>query len=246
MLSRWVILGLMAACGGLGCKQPEQPRQSAPLATPSKPRLSTDASALRAKDASAPRVKEQVNDLVDLRRLLPTLALDMRYASTQNFLGKAMYDADTCLLRRPAAVGLKRAQDALKVDGLELLVWDCYRPFSVQEAFWKHMPKRRYVAEPVRDGTRLVKGSKHNRGAAVDLTLKRIDGEILLMPTDHDDFSPRAHRPKSAKGLSAEAWQNAEKLRDVMLRAGFIGIESEWWHFDHESWHDYGLSDEPL
>jgi beta-N-acetylhexosaminidase/D-alanyl-D-alanine dipeptidase len=168
----------------------------------------------------------------------------MRYAGSNNFVGKAMYPRARCLVRGQVALALAKVQAALQEDGLQLLLWDCYRPFSVQEAFWKLVPDSRYVAQPVRREGKLAKGSKHNRGAAVDLTLLTRSGRAVLMPTDHDDFSDRAH--VDAKGIPEEAHNNANKLRESMEAAGFSGIATEWWHFDHESWRNYDLSDEPL
>jgi beta-N-acetylhexosaminidase/D-alanyl-D-alanine dipeptidase len=184
------------------------------------------------------------NDLVDLQSHLPKALLDMRYAGSNNFVGKAIYPKARCLVRRPVALALAEVQGSLHKQGLQLLFWDCYRPFSVQERFWKLVPDSRYVAKPIRKGSKLVKGSKHNRGAAVDISLASLAGEALLMPTDHDDFTSRAH--VGATGVADAARKNAETLRQHMQSAGFTGIATKWWHFDHKSWRDYSLSDQPL
>jgi zinc D-Ala-D-Ala dipeptidase len=169
----------------------------------------------------------------------------MRYATTRNFTGRAFYPVARCLLRRDAAERLARVQKALARRGLGLLLWDCYRPFSVQVYLWKLVRDARYVAEPITgpDGTPL-EGSKHNRGAAVDVTLVRADGSAVEMPTDHDDFSARAHRGSSAASPAARA--NAELLEQVMVAEGFEPLPTEWWHFDAPGWKRYPLSDEPL
>ena len=195
-------------------------------------------------DAASPLQPEAEDGLVDLRILVPDVLLDMRYASTNNFVGKPVYAKSRCLLRKPVAGALLAVQANLRKDNLQLLIWDCYRPFSVQEEFWKLVPNPRYVARPVREDGRPQEGSKHNRGGAVDLSLASLDGKPLLMPTDHDDFSERAQL--GAKGVSAEATNNAKRLQQAMESAGFQAIESEWWHFDYQDWQDYQLSDEPL
>jgi beta-N-acetylhexosaminidase/D-alanyl-D-alanine dipeptidase len=196
-------------------------------------------------DASAPaHALESDSDFIDVQTLLPKVQLDMRYAGTNNFVGKVIYPNARCLLRRPVALALQEAQRLLAAQRLQILVWDCYRPFSVQERFWELVPDRRYVAEPIRRNGRLARGSKHNRGAAVDLGLLELDGSPVPLPTDHDDFSARAHH--DAKGIPAAARANAQKLRAAMESAGFQGIETEWWHFDHHSWRTFELSDEPL
>lgn len=182
--------------------------------------------------------------LVDVRRLDPSIRLDVRYATTANFTGVAVYADARCLLRRDVAERLIRVQRALRADGLGLLVWDCYRPFSVQQRFWALVPDARYVAEPVvRDG-RPVDGSKHNRGAAVDVTLVDADGVPLVMPTDYDDFGPRAHR--DAADWSPDARRNAKRLARAMMAEGFTPLATEWWHFDGPGWQRYDLADEPL
>ena len=112
-------------------------------------------------------------DLVDLAAVDPTIRIDIRYATTGNFTGVAVYPVARCLLRRDAAERLARVQRRLRADGLGLLVWDCYRPFAVQERFWALVPDERYVARPERRDGRPVAGSKHNRGAAVDVDAGR-------------------------------------------------------------------------
>ncbi len=181
---------------------------------------------------------------VDVHSLDPSIVLDVRYATTANFTGTAVYPAARCLLRRDVAERLVRVQQRLRTDGLGLLVWDCYRPFSVQQRFWALVPDARYVAEPVvRDG-RPVEGSKHNRGAAVDVTLVDAGGVPLVMPTDYDDFSTRAHR--DAVDWSPVARHNADLLERAMVAEGFEPFPTEWWHFDGPGWQSYDLADIPL
>jgi beta-N-acetylhexosaminidase/D-alanyl-D-alanine dipeptidase len=182
-------------------------------------------------------------ELVDVAALDPTIRFDLRYARADNFTGVAVYPAARCLLRRDAAERLARVQRRLQADGLGLLVWDCYRPFAVQERFWALVPDARYVAKPERRGGRPVAGSKHNRGAAVDLTLVSATGQPLPMPTGFDDFSPRAHRGAPAPPA---ARANAARLEAAMTAEGFEPFPTEWWHFDAPGWQADGLLDVPL
>ncbi len=182
--------------------------------------------------------------LIDVGRWIPAIRQDIRYATTNNFTRKVVYPAPRCLLRFAVAQRLARVQRALEKRALGLKVWDCYRPFSVQEKFWALVPEEKYVARPVRKDGQPIAGSKHNRGAAVDLTLVDASGQELSMPTDHDDFSERAHRDFDR--LTAEQKRNRALLEQVMIAEGFTPLPSEWWHFDGPGWEKYPLSDEPL
>jgi D-alanyl-D-alanine dipeptidase len=190
---------------------------------------------------SSPRPPQA--DLVDVAVLDPTIRLDLRYATAENFTGVAVYPAARCLLRHDAAARLARVQRRVRADGLGLLVWDCYRPFAVQERFWTLVPDERYVAPPVRRDGLPVAGSKHNRGAAVDVTLVDGAGRPLEMPTGFDDFSARAHRGAPA---SSAARANAARLEAAMTAEGFEPFPTEWWHFDAPGWEGYELLDVPL
>lgn len=175
--------------------------------------------------------------LVDVGALAPDLILDMRYATDDNFLGRAVYDAPRCLLVADAAERLLAAERALRSEGYRLVVWDCYRPRSVQWLMWELVPDPDYVADP-------RKGSRHNRGAAVDVGLRALDGGAVPLPTEHDDFSPRAHRDFA--GLPPEALASRERLERAMTAAGWLPLPTEWWHFDAPGWERYPLRDEPL
>ncbi len=183
-------------------------------------------------------------DLVEPTSLDPTIRLDLRYATDRNFTGVAVYPEARCLLRRDVAERLARVQARLRAEGKGLLVWDCYRPFSVQERFFALVPDERYVAKPVRSEGRPVQGSKHNRGAAVDVTLVDAAGTPLPMPTDFDDFSARAHR--DAVEATPEALANRATLEAAMVAQGFAPLPTEWWHFDGPGWERYELLDAPL
>lgn len=175
--------------------------------------------------------------LVDIRREAPGVIVDIRYATADNFTRQALYPANTCLLRASVARRLARVQADLAPQGLGLKVWDCYRPLSIQRRLWELVPDERYVADP-------KKGSRHNRGAAVDATLVDAQGRELEMPTGYDDFSERAHRASTAGSPAARA--NAKALEAAMERRGFKGLATEWWHFDFSGWERYPLLDEPL
>jgi D-alanyl-D-alanine dipeptidase len=175
--------------------------------------------------------------LVELPRAVPGVVLDLRYATTNNFTGHVLYPEARAWLRRGTAQRLAAVQRDLKAMGLGLKVFDAYRPLAVQRQLWERVPDERYVANP-------ATGSRHNRGAAVDVTLVRSDGTELLMPTPFDDFSERAHR--SFRDLPADALANRDLLERVMTRHGFVGLPTEWWHFDDVDYRQYDVLDVPL
>src|SRR5207249_9124874 len=135
--------------------------------------------------------------LVDLRALDASIRIEMPYATPHNFTGVALYPVARCLLRRDVAERLVRVERRLGAEGLGLLVWDCYRPFQVQQRLWALLPGARYVAEPVVRAGRPVAGSKHNRGAAVDLTLVDAAGRPPKMPSAFDGLRACAHRGRA-------------------------------------------------
>lgn len=182
--------------------------------------------------------------LVEPSSIDKSLVLDIRYATTNNFTGKRVYPSARCFLRVDVAKRLLTVQENLRGQGLGLKIYDCYRPFSVQEAFWAIMPDERYVGKPTRENGVIVKSSRHNRGAAVDVTLVDAKGRELPMPTGYDDFSDKAHRDSTA--ASPEAWRNSQTLERAMAAQGFEPLPTEWWHFDGSGWQDYEPLDLPL
>lgn len=169
------------------------------------------------------------HDLVELVTLDPTIRCDVRYATEDNFLGEAVYPSARCFLLAEAAEDLLRVQADLEPEGLGLLVFDGYRPWSVTRTFWDRVSaeERLYVADP-------VTGSKHNRGAAVDLTLCRLDdGEPLPMPSGFDEFTERAWAAYA--GGTEEERAHRTRLITAMEAHGFTVNPHEWWHFDHHS-----------
>jgi D-alanyl-D-alanine dipeptidase len=179
-------------------------------------------------------------DLVELTALEPAIRLDIRYATADNFLSTPVYPEARALLQRSAAEALVRAHRALKEKGYGLLVHDAYRPWWVTKLFWEATPKdkREFVADP-------EKGSRHNRGCAVDLTLYRLaDGRAVEMPSLYDEMTERAN-PAYAGG-PPEPRQRREVLRSAMEREGFTVFESEWWHFDYRDWRQYPILNVPF
>jgi len=166
-------------------------------------------------------------DLVEIRKLDPTLQVDLKYATADNFLHRPLYSDSRCFLRRCTAERLIRAHRQLQSQGYGIKIWDGYRPLSVQKAMWKIMPDANFVADP-------AKGSRHNRGAAVDVTLVDGSGREVEMPTPFDDFTPRA-AARSAD-VTPEAARHRQLLQEAMTGAGFILYEAEWWHFNDPEW----------
>src|SRR5262249_23751852 len=161
--------------------------------------------------------------LVDAAAVIPDLIVDLRYATANNFLKRQLYpEGARCLLLSSAAQRLAQAAERLRARGLRIKVYDCYRPLSVQWQMWKVMPQPGYVADP-------RKGSNHNRGAAVDLTLATSSGSEVEMPTPFDTFSPASHH---GAGASPAAARNREELRQAMEEAGFQKNPMEWWHYE--------------
>lgn len=179
-------------------------------------------------------------ELVELVTLDSTIKLDVRYATANNFMGRKMYPQARAFLQRPAAQALVRAHRALRSQGYGLLVFDGYRPWDVTKKFWDETPpaKRKYVANP-------RKGSKHNRGCAVDLSLYDLStGREVEMPTPYDDFTYKAAADYEG---GTPAQQRARKiLRVAMEKAGFKVNSDEWWHFDYKDWHEYRILNIPF
>ncbi len=179
-------------------------------------------------------------DLVDLKAMIPTVRLDIRYATSGNFLGTPVYAAARALLQRPAAEALARVAKALAAEGFGLIVHDAYRPWSVTWVVWQATPEHQhdFVANP-------AMGSVHNRGAAVDVSLYRLlTGRVVKMPSGYDEFTARA--AARYPGGSAKARRLRDRLRRAMEAEGFAAIESEWWHFDFRDSALYPVLNQPL
>ncbi len=175
------------------------------------------------------------NELVNLIEVLPELVLDIRYATHNNFTHDIVYELPMAFLRRPVAEALAEVQKELKVHGLGLKIFDAYRPYKATLAFWNLVGDTKFVASP-------MKGSRHNRGAAVDLTLIVLaTGSELIMPTAYDDFTEKAS--PACSSVSEPARANRDFLIRIMKRHGFSVFPTEWWHFDYKHWERFGLMD---
>lgn len=203
---------------------------------------------LSCREQAAPKARakqkiEPVNPagLVELIALDPSIRLDVRYATTDNFTGRKLYKQPRAFLVRPAAEALLRAHRTARDQGFGLTIFDAYRPWQVTKALWEATPpgpKKNYVANP-------KKGSKHNRGCAVDLTLHRLaDGVQVEMPSDYDEFTLRAHR--NYEPVPEFVLQARNLLEQLMEAEGFRGASNEWWHFDFKGWEDYPILDIPF
>lgn len=175
-------------------------------------------------------------ELVDVTSVIPDVVLDIRYATTANFTGTVLYPVAVCKLRRAVAERLARAAARLRTQDRRLLIWDCYRPRSIQALLWERVPDPRYVAPP-------KVGSRHNRGAAIDLGLADAAGAPVMMPTAFDEFSRAAHR---AQALVGPRGVEARRLDKAMRQAGFRGLATEWWHYDAPGSARFSISDESL
>jgi D-alanyl-D-alanine dipeptidase len=174
--------------------------------------------------------------LVDVSSL--GIPLDIRYATANNFMKQPLYPVAKAYLRAPAAQALADIQRELAPRGLGLKVYDAYRPYRVTEAMWEPIKNPDFVADP-------AKGSRHNRGAAVDLTLVNLsDGSEVPMPTGYDDFTERAAH--AFNDLPADVLASRALLREVMTKHGFEPLPSEWWHYDFKGWDGFELMDVPL
>lgn len=179
------------------------------------------------------------SELVDIARLDRRIKLDIRYATSGNFLGTAVYSLARAYLQRPAARALLRAHRDLMKQGYGL-VFDAYRPWYVTKMFWDAVPpdKHEFVADP-------AKGSRHNRGCAVDLTLYDLkSGQEVEMTGAYDEMSERSY-PTYAGG-TREQRARRDLLRRAMEKQGFAIYESEWWHFDYRDWKHYAIQNVPF
>jgi D-alanyl-D-alanine dipeptidase len=178
------------------------------------------------------------SDLVELTSLDPTILLDIRYASTENFMQQVFYSSPRAFLQRPAAEALVQAHRWLKERGYGLLIHDGYRPWYVTKMFWDATPEhlKDFVANP-------ASGSRHNRGCAVDLTLYDLDtGEPVVMPAGFDEMSPRSHADYPG-GTTRQRWYRS-LLREAMEAQGFTVYPGEWWHFDFRDWQAYRIQNQ--
>lgn len=176
--------------------------------------------------------------LVEIKKYVPGIALDIRYATTNNFMHRQMYAQAKAFARLPVAIALKAVEADLKKKGLGLKIYDAYRPYAVTVKFYEMARDTNFVADP-------HKGSKHNRGCAIDLTLIDLKtGKELDMPTGFDSFSKKAAAGYAP--LPKREYANRELLKKTMKAHGFNVYRTEWWHYDFNGWMNYPLVDIPF
>ena len=179
-------------------------------------------------------------EMIELRKSIPTIEYDLKYATSDNFTHVRLYPEGLhfTFMRKEAVEALVKINHELAKKGISIKVWDAYRPYAVTQKFWDIIHDERYVANP-------SKGSGHNRGIAIDLTLIDVNtGKELDMPTEFDDFSERAHH--GYMNLSPEKIKNREFLREIMEKNGFIKFDTEWWHYYLPNGDKYNVLDIPF
>ena len=182
----------------------------------------------------------QANNLIELKSCVPHIQYALAYATKENFTGKRIYpkNTDHTYLTRDAAEALTKVAKALEKSDLGILVWDAYRPHQATVKFWNLIHDERYVANP-------VKGSGHNRGIAIDMTLYQLSsGDLVNMPTGFDHFSDTAHHGFMA--LNEEKIKNREFLKNIMEQNGFQSFQTEWWHYSWPNNKGYEILDIPF
>ena len=172
--------------------------------------------------------------IVRLSDYSPDFSYDLKYATEDNFMGKRVYDCPKCYTRVRTARALIAANREFMEKGVRIRFFDCYRPNSVQYKMWEIMPNPQYVANP-------RKGSIHNRGGAVDITLETLQGTPLDMGTDFDFFGKRAYHDNRA--LPKKILDNRLLLRETMEKYGFWSVRTEWWHYNLKAASGYPVSD---
>ena len=177
-------------------------------------------------------------ELVEIKKFIPNIKLDIRYASKNNFAKKAVYKQARAFARLPVVEALRNVQNELNESGIGLKIFDGYRPYRVTVDFYEIASDKSFVANP-RDG------SRHNRGCAIDLTLINLKtGKELEMPTPYDSFAPEA--AADFNNLSEQVIRNRELLIKTMEKNGFKVLNNEWWHFDFNGWKNFELMDIPF
>jgi zinc D-Ala-D-Ala dipeptidase len=175
------------------------------------------------------------NELVNLETFIPGIVLDIRYATTHNFTGEKIYNLPRAYARKPVAEALKKAQSEFATHGVGIKIYDAYRPYSATVKFYEVYRDTTYVASP-------YKGSRHNRGCAIDMTLIDLKtGEELKMPTEYDSFKKEAWPSTPVKDPVIK--KNRDLIISVMHKHGFKVNASEWWHFDFTGWQKFDVMD---
>lgn len=182
--------------------------------------------------------KNPALELVDIKAAIPSVVLDIKYATTDNFMKEVMYKQARAFARKPVVDQLIKIQAELKKKGYGLKIFDGYRPYAVTISFYEKASDKDFVANP-------KNGSKHNRGCAIDLTIIDLKtGEDVPMPTPYDSFEAAAAANYS--DLPAKIIKNRDFLIRTMETHGFKVLHNEWWHFDFVGWKNYDLMDIPF
>jgi zinc D-Ala-D-Ala dipeptidase len=175
------------------------------------------------------------NELINLEKFIPDIVLDIRYATTNNFTEEKIYNLPRAYARKPVAESLKKAQEEFNKLGIGIKIFDAYRPYSATVKFYEVYRDTTYVASP-------YKGSRHNRGCAIDMTLINLKtGEELIMPTEYDSFKKEAWPTTPVKDPLIK--KNRDLIISVMQKHGFKVNASEWWHFDFTGWQKFEVMD---
>ncbi|MEJ5962338.1 M15 family metallopeptidase [Pedobacter immunditicola] len=191
---------------------------------------------LAAYEASVKKSPEK--QLVDIKAAIPDITLDIRYASSNNFMKRVMYPEARAFARKPVVEQLKNIQKELRKKGYGLKIYDAYRPYAITVAFYQQASDKNFVASP-------AKGSKHNRGCAIDLTLINYETkEEIPMPTPYDSFEAAA--AANYQDLPAAVLKNRDFLIRTMQSHGFKVLHNEWWHYDFIGWQNFELMDIPF
>jgi len=188
----------------------------------------TDTVIAMEEEEKEPVSLEELHDtlFINIKDYSGDFVYDIKYATEDNFLKAAVYDCPECFLRVSAAKALIEVNQEFISKGYKIKFFDCYRPHDVQKKMWKIMPNRIYVADP-------AKGSIHNKGGAVDITLVDMEGNELNMGTHYDYFGREAHH--AYQGHTDEVLNNRKLLKETMEKYGFGSITSEWWHYNHKA-----------
>lgn len=161
--------------------------------------------------------------LVRIADYIPEAVIELKYATPENFTGARQYDFTEAYLRYGTVKKLLQASEQLAAKGYKLKIWDAYRPYETQCKLWESYPNPEYVSDPATGYL------GHCRGNAVDITIVKADGSYVEMPTGFDEFSAAADRDYS--DVDAIKGENAKMLEEIMTACGFVGEQSEWWHF---------------
>lgn len=225
---------VLICCFFMACSDPAPQRKTeAPIETMVVPEAKEDTLNEAIEQVLFGQIDYDSTQWIELIRLDESIVLDMRYATTNNFVDEQLYDCGRCFLRPEAAKALVLVNQQLQKQGYHLKMFDCFRPLPVQQRLWDKFQNPSYVTPP-------SKGSMHNRGLAVDLTIVDQSGTELDMGTEFDFFGKEAHHTYT--GHSDVINQNRQLLKKTMENFGFKGIRTEWWHYSYTK-KSYKLSD---